>query len=164
MGWYGSSLNFVNVPKVCLTQHIHVLCSIRGNLHQKGNLSIDRPKVKKWASWRIRGVCHVIHIYVKRQTDLSQMAKALAISLILCCLIWNFVWFTHLPVQNQTTLNSAAINSCNCYRTFSHHYIYYVKDLITSEFGYLCNWTSSEMAFLTRLLPKVIKNIIPALS
>ena len=39
-----------NVPRVCLTKHIHVLCSIRGNLHQKVNLSIDGPKVKIWTS------------------------------------------------------------------------------------------------------------------
>ena len=49
-------LTLTNVPKVCLTQQSHVLCHIRGNLHQKGNLPIDGRKVQKWTSWGVWGV------------------------------------------------------------------------------------------------------------
>ena len=124
-----------NVPKMYLT-HRHITrcishnispffvaeererstCSIRGNLHQKGHLSIDGSKVQKWASWGIWGVstcytyrCHTANTAESDGKGIGYFIKFMRFDVFLYVdFPISTINVLLAPVQNQNSLNSAA--------------------------------------------------------
>ena len=88
-------LTLTNVPKVCLTQHSHVICIIRGNLPQKGILPTDGPKVQKWRSWGIWGVssCYTYRCHTANASESN--GKGIGYSINFLRFHLEFLRFTH---------------------------------------------------------------------